>query len=143
MAALLIKDLLGNKPVYIYDELDGTFPNHEANPLIPENVADLKNLVIENKCDIGVIFDGDADRVMFVDEKGQFVSPDLMIAVLGHYFLEGKNVKAKVLQDIRTSKAVGEYLDQFEAEMHTWRVGRAFAAPKLREIDGLFGGELS
>ncbi|MDR3226683.1 MAG: phosphomannomutase/phosphoglucomutase [Prevotellaceae bacterium] len=143
MAALIIKDLLGNKPIYIYDELDGTFPNHEANPLIPENVADLKKLVTDNKCDAGVIFDGDADRVMFVDEKGQFVSPDLMIAVLGHYFLENKNTKAKVLQDIRTSKAVGEYLEQFGAEMHTWRVGRAFAAPKLREIDGLFGGELA
>ena len=143
MAALLIKDLLGEKPLYIYDELDGTFPNHEANPLIPENVADLKQLVINNQCDVGVIFDGDADRVMFVDEKGKFVSPDLMIAVLGHYFLEGKNIQAKVLQDIRTSKAVGEYLQQFGAEMHTWRVGRAYAAPKLREIDGLFGGELA
>jgi phosphomannomutase len=143
MAALLVKDLLGDKPIYIYDELDGTFPNHEANPLIPENVADLKKLVIDNQCDVGVIFDGDADRVMFVDEKGRFISPDLMIAVLGHYFLESKNIKAKVLQDIRTSKAVGEYLAQFGAEMHTWRVGRAFAAPKLRKIDGLFGGELA
>ncbi|MDR2292537.1 MAG: phosphomannomutase/phosphoglucomutase [Prevotellaceae bacterium] len=143
MAALLIKDLLGDKPIYIYDELDGTFPNHEANPLIPENVADLKKLVINNNCDVGIIFDGDADRVMFVDEKGQFISPDLMIAVLGHYFLEGKNIKAKVLQDIRTSKAVGEYLEQFGAEMHTWRVGRAYAAPELRKIDGLFGGELA
>ena len=143
MAALLIKDLLGNKPVYIYDELDGTFPNHEANPLITENVAALKKLVTDNRCDVGIIFDGDADRVMFVDEKANFVSPDLMIAVLGHYFLEGKGVKAKVLQDIRTSKAVGEYLQQFGAEMHTWRVGRAYAAPKLREIDGLFGGELA
>lgn len=143
MAALIIKDLLGDKPVYIYEELDGTFPNHEANPLIPENVAALKKLVTYNKCDVGVIFDGDADRVMFVDEKGNFVQPDLMIAVLGHYFLENKNIKAKVLQDIRTSKAVGEYLQQFGAEMHTWRVGRAFAAPKLREIDGLFGGELA
>ena len=143
MAALLIKDLLGSKPIYLYDDLDGTFPNHEANPLIPENVVALKKLVTDNQCDVGVIFDGDADRVMFVDEKGNFVSPDLMIAVLGHYFLEGKNIKAKVLQDIRTSKAVGEYLQQFGVEMHTWRVGRAYAAPKLREIDGLFGGELA
>jgi phosphomannomutase len=143
MAALLIKDLLGDKPIYIYDELDGTFPNHEANPLIPENVAALKKLVTDNCCDVGIIFDGDADRVRFVDENGNFVSPDLMIAVLGHYFLENKNIKAKVLQDIRTSKAVGEYLQQFGAEMHTWRVGRAYAAPKLREIDGLFGGELA
>ncbi len=143
MAALLIKDLLGNKPAYIYDELDGTFPNHEANPLILKNVMDLIALVEKEKADIGVIFDGDADRVMFVDEKGNFISPDLMIALFGHYFLEGKNIKAKVLQDIRTSKAVGEYLQQFGVEMHMWRVGRAFAAHKLREIDGLFGGELA
>lgn len=142
MAALLIKDLLGNQPEYLYDELDGTFPNHEANPLIPENVVDLQNLVKEKGSDIGIIFDGDADRVMFVDEKGQFISPDLMIALMAHYFLkDGK--KAKVLQDIRTSKAVGEYIEKFGSEMHMWRVGRAFAALKLREIDGLFGGELA
>ncbi len=143
MAALLIKDLLGNKPTYIYDELDGTFPNHEANPLILKNVQDLIFLVKKENSDIGVIFDGDADRVMFVDEKGNFISPDLIIGLFGHYFLEGKNLNAKVLQDIRTSKAVGEYLQQFGAEMHTWRVGRAFAAHKLREIGGLFGGELA
>jgi len=142
MAALLIKDLLGNQPDYIFDDLDGTFPNHEANPLIPENVVDLQNLVKEKKSDIGIIFDGDADRVMFVDEKARFISPDLMIALMAHYFLkDGK--KAKVLQDIRTSKAVGEYIESFGSEMHMWRVGRAFAALKLREIDGLFGGELA
>ncbi len=145
MAALLAKDVLGEKHHYLFDELDGTFPNHEANPLVTENVAALKRMVLEKGCDIGVIFDGDADRVMFVDEKGQFISPDLMIAVLGHYFFEGKDIKgAKVLQDIRTSKAVGEYLSKhFSVEMHTWRVGRAFAAPKLREIDGIYGGELA
>lgn len=143
MAALLIKDLLGNAPIYIYDELDGTFPNHEANPLVPENVADLKNLVKKEKCDIGIIFDGDADRVMFVDENGRFISPDLMIALLGHYFLEERGEKGLVLQDIRTSKAVGEYLKPMGGEMRTWRVGRAFAAYKLREIKGIYGGELA
>ncbi len=143
MAGLLIKDLLGDAPKYIYEELDGTFPNHEANPLIPENIIDLQKLVTENNLDIGIIFDGDADRVMFVDEKGKFISPDLMIALLGHYFFEEKGRKGKVLQDIRTSKAVGEYLQQFDAEMEIWRVGRAYAALKLREIDGIFGGELA
>ena len=143
MAALLIKDLLGDKPIYIYDELDGTFPNHEANPLVPENVVDLQNLVKKEKCDIGIIFDGDADRVMFVDENSRFISPDLMIALLGHYFLEDKGQKGIVLQDIRTSKAVGEYLKPLGGEMRTWRVGRAFAAHKLREIDGIYGGELA
>lgn len=146
MAALLIKDVLGNdsdKLHYIFDELDGTFPNHEANPLIPENVKALKEKVIEKRCDVGVIFDGDADRVMFVDENGRFISPDLMIALLGHYFLEERGEKGKVLQDIRSSKAVGEYLSPMGGEMVTWKVGRAYAAHKLREIDGIFGGELA
>jgi len=143
MAALLIKQLLGDVPEYIYDELDGTFPNHEANPLVPENVVDLKKLVKKQNCDVGIIFDGDADRVMFVDENARFISPDLMIALLGHYFLEERNEKGLVLQDIRTSKAVGEYLKPLGGEMRTWRVGRAFAAHKLREIDGIYGGELA
>ncbi len=141
MGALLIKELLGDQPHYIFDELDGTFPNHEANPLVQENVEDLKKLVRKKGSDIGIIFDGDADRVMFVDEKSNFISPDLIIALMGHYFLEDQ--KGKVLQDIRSSKAVGEYIAKFGGEMHTWRVGRAYAALKLREIDGIYGGELA
>jgi len=143
MACLLIKEFLNKNIYYIYDELDGTFPNHEANPLEEENVEALKHLVLKEKCDVGIIFDGDADRVMFVDEKGKFVSPDLMIAVLAHYFLEEKGLKGIVIQDIRTSKSVGEYIGQFGSTMHTWRVGRAYAALRLREIDGIFGGELA
>ncbi|MFZ4400023.1 MAG: phosphomannomutase/phosphoglucomutase [Bacteroidales bacterium] len=143
MAAYLIKDLLGNQPIYIYDELDGRFPNHEANPLEAENIVDLQKLVADHKSDIGVIFDGDADRVMFVDEKSRFISPDLIIGLLAHYFLEEKGLKGNVLQDIRTSKAVGEYIRKFGSEIHTWKVGRAYAAIKLREIDGIFGGELA
>lgn len=143
MAALLIKDLLGDSPDYIFDDMDGTFPNHEANPLVMKNVQDLMKLVADKKSDIGIIFDGDADRVMFVDENSEFISPDLMIAVIAHYYLEEKGMKGKVLQDIRTSKAVGEYITQFGSEMEMWRVGRAFAALKLREIDGIFGGELA
>jgi phosphomannomutase len=143
MAGLLIKDLLKEQPVYINETLDGTFPNHEPNPLIPENLVQLQETVLKNKSDIGVIFDGDADRVMFVDENAKFVSPDLIIALLGHYFLEEKGLKGNVLQDIRTSKAVGEYIRNLGGTMHTWRVGRAYAALKLREIDGIFGGELA
>jgi phosphomannomutase len=143
MAGLFIKELLGEKPLYIYEELDCSFPNHEANPLVIKNVKDLQNHVLKHKSDIGVIFDGDADRVMFVDENANFISPDLMIAVLAHYFLEEKGLKGKVIQDIRTSKAVGEYIAQFGSEMEMWRVGRAFAATKLKEINGIFGGELA
>jgi phosphomannomutase len=143
MAALLIKDILGNQPIYIFDNMDGTFPNHEANPLEAENIVDLQKLVAENKSDIGVIFDGDADRVMFVDENSKFISPDLIIGLLAHYFLEEKDLKGNVLQDIRTSKAVGDYIRKYGSEMHTWKVGRAYAALKLREIDGIYGGELA
>ncbi|NOZ48372.1 MAG: phosphomannomutase/phosphoglucomutase [Chlorobi bacterium] len=141
MASLLIKDILGTKPDYIFDELDGNFPNHDPNPLIIKNVEALQNLVIENKYDLGIIFDGDADRVMFVDENGEFVSPDLIIGLMAHYFLINK--KGNVLQDIRTSKAVGEYIQKFGSTMHTWRVGRAYATLKLREINGIYGGELA
>ena len=143
MAALLIKDLLGDVPHYIFDELDGSFPNHEANPLISENTVAIRQEVVKNSSDLGIIFDGDADRVMFIDEKGKFISPDLMIALMGHYFLKD-NENVTVIQDIRTSKAVGEYLNRIKpVDVYTWRVGRAFAAPKLKEINGLFGGELA
>ena len=147
MAAIIIKDILNDgrsgNVNYIFDEPDGTFPNHEANPLVAENIVDLQKLVKEKGCDIGVIYDGDADRVMFVDENSRFISPDLMIALMGHYWLENRGLKGRVIQDIRSSKAVGEYLSPMGGEMYTWKVGRAFAAHKLREIDGVFGGELA
>ena len=143
MASLFVRDIFGDQPSYIYEEMDGSFPNHEPNPLVPANVEDLKKLVAQTKSDVGVIFDGDADRVMFVDENSRFISPDLMIAVLGHYFLEERGEKGYIHQDIRSSKAVGEYLAPMGGIMNTWRVGRAYAALKLRELDGVYGGELA
>jgi phosphomannomutase len=143
MAAEIIEKLLPDNVKYINNKRDGSFPGHDPNPLNPKNLTDLHKLVLDNKADVGVIFDGDADRVMFLDEKGEFISPDLIIAAMGHYFLENNNTKVKVIQDIRTSKAVGEYLKPMGGEIYMWRVGRAFAAPKLKEIDGLFGGELA
>ena len=143
MASLFVRDIFGDQPAYIYEDMDGSFPNHEPNPLVQKNVEALKKLVKETKADIGIIFDGDADRVMFVDENSRFISPDLMIAVLGHYFLEERGEKGFVHQDIRSSKAVGEYLAPMGGVMNTWRVGRAYAALKLRELDGVFGGELA
>ena len=116
MSSLLAKDIFGDAPEYIFDTMDGSFPNHEPNPLVPANVVPLQELVRKVKADIGVIYDGDADRVMFVDENARFVSPDLMIAVLGHYFLEKRGEKGIVLQDIRSSKAVGEYLERWTCQ---------------------------
>ncbi|MCR5842199.1 MAG: phosphomannomutase/phosphoglucomutase [Bacteroidales bacterium] len=144
MACLFAHEVFGEEPEYLFDTIDGRFPNHEPNPLVAKNVEPLKQLVRKIGADVGVIYDGDADRVMFVDEKGQFVAPDLVIAMMALYFCDERGEKSpRVLQEIRSSKAVGEFLAAYGAELHTWRVGRAFAAPKLREIDGLWGGELA
>ncbi|NLZ19773.1 MAG: phosphomannomutase/phosphoglucomutase [Bacteroidales bacterium] len=144
MSCLFAHEVFGEEPEYLFDTLDGRFPNHEPNPLVTKNVEPLMERVRRSGADVGVIYDGDADRVMFVDEKGQFVAPDLVIAMMALYFCDERGAKApRVLQEIRSSKAVGEFLARYGAELHTWRVGRAFAAPKLREIDGLWGGELA
>jgi len=144
MANLFAKEVYGDGFDYLFDELDGRFPNHEPNPLIPANVEPLKQLVKKTGADVGVIYDGDADRVMFVDDKGHFVAPDLVIALMARYFMDEKGAKNPVvLQEIRSSKAVAEQLESRGGQVRTWKVGRAFAAPKLREIDGLWGGELA
>ena len=143
VASLFARTIFGDRHLYLYDTLDGTFPNHDPNPLLAENRVALSEAVRKEKCDIGVIYDGDADRVMFVDERGEFISPDLIIALLGNYFLVERGLRGRVLQDIRSSKSVAEYLEPLGGEVCTWKVGRAFAAPRLREIDGIFGGELA
>jgi len=141
MAGYLVRDLLGDSPHYLYDELDGRFPHHDPNPLKEVNQQPVKQEVLKHQCDAGILYDGDADRVVFVDETGRFVSPDLIIALMGHYFL--REPGERVLQDIRSSRSVKEYLLDFGAEVHTWKVGRAFACPKLREVDGIYGGEFA
>ncbi|PKL13833.1 MAG: phosphomannomutase/phosphoglucomutase [Spirochaetae bacterium HGW-Spirochaetae-8] len=141
MANLLVKDLLGSNHHYLYDYFDGTFPAHEPNPLEEENCADIKAAVLKNQSDLGIIFDGDADRVMFIDEKGRFIQPDYITAVIGTYYL--KKEKGNVLQDIRTSRSTTEYLERMGGTVTTWKVGHAYAKTKLKEIHGIFGGELA
>ena len=142
MASMFVHELVG-KAHYINDTLDGNFPNHEPNPLEANAQEQIKALVLKEKCDVGVLFDGDADRVTFIDEKGRFISPDLIIAFLGDFFLGKQHQKGIVLQDIRSSRAIQEYLNRYQAKVETWRVGRAYAALKLRELDGCYGGELA
>ena len=142
MSSLFVHQLIG-KAHYINDVLDGNFPSHEPNPLEAASQEQIKALVKEKGCDIGLLFDGDADRITFIDELGNFISPDLIIAFLGNYFLGEKHAKGIVLQDIRSSRAIQEYLNRYGAKVETWRVGRAYAALKLRELDGCYGGELA
>jgi phosphomannomutase len=141
MANLLVKDLLGSDHHYLYDHFDGTFPAHEPNPLEVENCKDLEEAVLKNKSDIGVIYDGDADRVMFLDENGRFLQPDYITSVLGYHYLSKE--KGNVLVDIRTSRSTTEYLTKLGANVHIWKVGHAFAKTKLRDLGAIFGGELA
>ncbi len=141
MANLWIRELFGDSPHYINETLDGTFPGHEPNPLEEKNVEPLKHLVAQTRADLGIIYDGDADRVMFVDEKGQFISPDLITGILAEYFL--RKEKAPVLHDIRTSRGVSEYISSLGAKPHMWKVGHAYAKVKMRELGAIVGGELA
>jgi len=144
VASLFLNDLMKNKAIIFNNELDGNFPNHEANPLDEKNLIQIKEHILKNKSDFGFIFDGDADRVMVLDEQANFIPPDLIIAIMGKYFIKDKNKEYLVLQDIRSSKSVVEFLNKLgKIKMHTWKVGRAFAAPKLKEINGLWGGEFA
>lgn len=142
MGGLIARELFGDTPTYLNEKPDGRFPAHEPNPLDPDSRRQLSLEVVGRSASLGMIFDGDADRVMFVDEKGDFIPPDLFIALLGHHFLEGKPPQT-VLQDIRSSRNVAEYLARWNARVETWKVGRAFAARRLRELDGIYGGELA
>ena len=141
VSSLIIKDILPDAD-YINDTFDGTFKAHEPNPLDQASCRQLEAEVLKNHSDTGIIYDGDADRVVFVDEKGRFIQPDYMIAVLGLYYkAQGKTGNA--LEDIRTSRSTTEFLEALGYTVHTWKVGHAFAKKKLREIGGIFGGELA
>ena len=142
MSNLYAKELFGDHAKYINDTMDGTFPGHEPNPLDVANCAQIMEAVKKNKSDCGVIYDGDADRVMFIDERGRFIQPDYVTGVLGMYYLAKE--KGSVLVDIRTSRSTTEYLEKIGAtDIYIWKVGHAFAKMKIREKGCIFGGELA
>lgn len=126
----------------LYFELDGTFPNHEANPLKFETLADLIKVIKENKLDGGIAFDGDGDRAFLVDETGTVLPGNVMNAMLAEYFLS-KHGDAAILYDLRSSRAVPELIEQKGGKPVRTRVGHSFIKQKMREHDAPFGGEVS
>lgn len=126
----------------LYFELDGSFPNHEANPLKLENLADLSARVRETGADLGISFDGDADRAAFVDEHGESISSDLTTALIAGELLRHEPGK-HVLYDLRSSRATSEYIAESGGIPVRERVGHSFMKATLREKEGLFGGELA
>jgi len=142
MAGLIIRDVLGDAPLYLNEELDGCFPNHSPNPLDVENCEQLMEAVKANALDVGVIFDGDADRVMFVDETGAFIQPDYLTPVIARTYLRHEP-GATVIHDIRTSRGAIEALRADGAKTVMGKVGHAFAKVALRELGAVCGGELA
>ncbi|MCE9637622.1 MAG: phosphomannomutase/phosphoglucomutase [Planctomycetes bacterium] len=128
--------------VGIFLEPDGTFPNHEANPLNPKNMRDLQAAVLREKCDLGIAFDGDADRACFCDEKGALIGNDLVTALLARELVP-REPGASVVYDLRSSRVVPQTVSALGGNPIRERVGHAFMKRTLRKAGGPYGGELS
>ena len=123
-------------------DVDGTFPNHEANPLIEENRRDIVERVVAERADIGIAWDGDADRCFFIDGGGEFVAGDFVTALLAEAFLI-KTPGAKIVYDVRASYAVKDTVAAYGGTALMNRVGHAFFKKRMREDDAVFGGEVT
>jgi phosphomannomutase len=126
----------------LYFELDGTFPNHEANPIDPKNLRDLQKAVKENQADIGLAFDGDADRCFVVDERGEIVSPSVLTGLIATREL-AREPGATVIHNLITSRAVPELIREHGGPPVRTRVGHSFIKAKMAETNAVFGGEHS
>jgi phosphomannomutase len=145
MAGMTAPAVLGQVDVEVvplYFELDGTFPNHEANPIEPANLADLQAKVKETGADIGLAFDGDADRCFLVDERGELVSPSVLTALIAAREL-AKEPGATIIHNLITSRAVPEIVEEHGGKPVRTRVGHSFIKATMAETDAIFGGEHS
>ncbi|MGR3319461.1 MAG: phosphomannomutase/phosphoglucomutase [Candidatus Anammoxibacter sp.] len=145
MAGKTIPIVFDNTPceiIPLYFKLDGNFPNHDANPLEPDNLAILQSKVVRSKADFGVGFDGDADRCIFVDETGNIIGADIITAVIADEFL-AKEKNATIIYDLRSSKVVAENIKASGGIPIRERVGHSHIKAKMRETNSVFAGELS
>jgi len=145
MAGAMLPPVLERLPieaVTCYFEPDGTFPNHEPNPLLPENREFIVSRTLAEGADLGVAFDGDADRCFFVDDSGQFVPGDFATALFAEAILE-KEPGASIIYDVRASWAVPETIERAGGEALVNRVGHAFIKHRMRKEDAAFAGEVS
>jgi phosphomannomutase len=122
--------------------IDGTFPTHEANPLIEENRRDIVERVVAEKADVGIAWDGDADRCFFIDGTGAFVSGDFVTALLAEAFLL-KHPGSTIIYDLRASYAVRDTVERYQGQSLMNRVGHAFFKRRMRETNAIFGGEVT
>jgi phosphomannomutase len=145
MGGYTVPEVLGGLPldiVPLYFELDGNFPNHEANPLDPANLVDLQKKVVEEGADIGLAFDGDADRCFAVDERGEPISPSAITGLVAVREL-AKSPGSAVIHNLITSQAVPEIVLEHGGRPVRTRVGHSFIKKRMAETDAVFGGEHS
>jgi phosphomannomutase len=135
-------DQLAIDAVPYFLELDGRFPNHEPNPLLPENREFAERTVVEQKADLGIAFDGDADRCFFIDDTGAFVPGDFLTALLAEHLLK-RFGPADIIYDLRASWAVRDVVTAAGGRADEYRVGHAFIKKRMRELNALFAGEVS
>ena len=143
MAGAILPYILPKLPLQVeemYFELDGTFPNHEANPQKPENLADLAKRVIDDGLDFGIAFDGDGDRAGFVDDKGRQVLGTDLLSLEAKLYLQ-KYPGAKIVHDVRTSKATEELIAEWGGEAVRTKAGRVNIGTVMRQVGAPFGGE--
>lgn len=143
MAGAILPSALAKLPIKaeaLYFELDGTFPNHEANPQNPENLRDLIEVVTKKQYDFGIAFDGDGDRAAFVDDLGRPVLGTDLISIVAKMILE-KNPGSKIVHDVRTSRATKELIREWGGEPVRTKAGRVYIGKLVREVAAQFGGE--
>ena len=140
--APLLFDRLPCRTTRLCFDVDGSFPNHEANPLIEENRRDITAEVVRRNADIGIAWDGDADRCFFIDGSGEFISGDFVTALLAEAFLL-KNPGATIIYDLRASHAVRDTVERHGGTALMNRVGHAFIKQRMRKEDGIFAGEVT
>ncbi len=134
---------LGLDLVTTYWEPDGDFPDHEPNPLLEENRRFIVDKVRETGADLGIAWDGDADRCFFIDDTGRFVDGDFMTAILAEHLLAKDGGGASILYDVRASRAVPDVVARAGGVAHANRVGHAFFKTRMRDEGAIFGGEVS
>ena len=145
MAGLTVPKVFSKLPVEVvplYFELDGTFPNHPANPIEPDNVRDLQRAVVEHGCDLGAAFDGDADRVFLIDERGNFVGGDMVTAMVAVKMLQ-RSPGAAIVYNLICSRSVPETVSRLGGRPIRSRVGHSYIKETMRAEDAVFGGEHS
>jgi phosphomannomutase len=134
---------LGLDLVTTYWEPDGNFPDHEPNPLLEENRQFIIDKVRETGADLGIAWDGDADRCFFIDDTGSFVDGDFLTAILAEHLLAKQDGGASILYDVRASRAVPDTVERAGGTAHINRVGHAFFKTRMRDEGAIFGGEVS